>query len=232
MGVAIRGFPKRTVPLLLGAAALIWQAGTSRGAQPATAPVRARLTVVRDLYPASGPVCVRLTLDNVSGRPLVLPRAVAVVPKFREPAVPEFPDLVIVPTLTDSQGRPVSRDSRDLLGTRTVVPESFAVLGPAASTTLAWDLTRFPWQYSFLKEGRYTLKLRLYFVLPQWLARERKNKSWLVTPEALTYLEAHRAELSSGAVETAATELRICVPGPYKACPAAPRDSSAAACAQ
>ncbi|MFL6260855.1 MAG: hypothetical protein ACJ76Y_14190 [Thermoanaerobaculia bacterium] len=227
--MAILGFLERLAPLLLGAAALAAQAGPSP--RPAAAPVRAHLAIARDVSPKSGPVCVRLTLESTAGRPLVLPRSAAVVPGFRGTEVPEFPDLVIVPALTDSQGRPVSRDSRDLLGTRTVVPGDFARLGPSASTVMAWDLTRYPWGYSFPREGRYTLKLRLYLVLPQWLARERKERSWLVTPEALTYLEAHRAELAGGWVETAPVAFQICVPGPRTPCLATPPDSQATPCA-
>lgn len=182
-------------------------------------PIAARLEATESLFRAGGPVCVRLTLENNSARPLLIPRGFSIQNRLDESNVPEFPDVVVVPSLKGLSGDIQLPEPQVMLGTRGFGRSDFEMLAPGSSRKTIWNVTHWPWHLSFPREGTYTLRLRLHFFVAEWLRQQQADRSWLVSTEALDFVQDHSKKLYEGFLDTNPVAIRICIPGPGKNCP-------------
>ena len=130
----------------------------------------------------------------------------------------EFPDVRFFIIVKNSKGETLTRQIRPLLGTRTLDPADFTLLGPGSSTGTIFDLTRWPMEYSFTESGTYTIKAVLRFVEPEWLQKQKQSRSWLVPPSTLEWLLKSDVPLYGGLAETNEVKIQICVPTKAKPC--------------
>jgi hypothetical protein len=176
-----------------------------------TSPLVARLELKEAAVRAAGPVQVRLVIENVSSRPILIARTFSAVMSPKDQGDLEYPDTKIFATVKQPGGKTLGHPCRPILGTRTVVPSDFVLLAPGSLFGVTLDLVRWPLEYTFQKEGPYTAKFALRFVAPQWLEKARKS-SWLVDPSVLAWLAHQEIPLFGGVIETNTVEFRLSEP--------------------
>jgi hypothetical protein len=182
-------------------------------------PITARLEATDSLFPAGGPVCVRLILESTSTRPLLLPKGFSIQNRLDYSNLPEFPDVVVVPSLKGPGGDVKLPEPQALLATRGFGRDDFGMLAPGSSRRMTWNVTHWPWYLSFPREGTFTLRLRLHFFVAKWLRQQQAERSWLVPAETLAFVRGHSENLYEGYLDTNPVTVRICSPGPGKNCP-------------
>jgi hypothetical protein len=207
--VVIQGLPKAA--LLLGALALgLGFCRSSLEASPQVAPLTVRIEMAAGSHPAAGPICIRLRVTNVSKKPVLIAAPYWPVASLESPGDPELPDTRMVVEVKNSQGKILAREIQPLLGTRGIGRSDFTLLAPGASTESTFDLTRWPPQVSFPQSDEYTIRALLRFVGPEWLKRQKKKRSWIVDPDAISWLMTHEVPLFGGTIVSNEAKLRVC----------------------
>lgn len=141
----------------------------------AQAPVVVRFEPMAQRFALGDPVCVRLTIENISEGQLLLPRGVFIVTSLSESGNLDFPETLLEATLVGPGGQAQGASPKALQGTATVTEQSFIFLASAEKVSFAWDLTSWPWLFSFTESGSYSLNAKLHFVALSWLDRMQRE---------------------------------------------------------
>ena len=110
---------------------------SSAGAGPKATPLAARIEVEPGVHSAKGPICIRLTVTNISKEPVLIATPYWPVKSLDSPEEPDLPDTRILVEARDSRGKILPNQAHPLLVTRGITQSAFTLLAPGGLLILS-----------------------------------------------------------------------------------------------